>query len=43
VIVEGILHAERYGDMLAALAADHRGRTGVYYLWASPRIVETSL
>ncbi len=32
VIVEGILHAERYGDMLAALAADHRGRTGVYYL-----------
>lgn len=32
VIVEGILHAERYGDMLAELAADHRGRTGVYYL-----------
>lgn len=32
VIVEGILHAERYGDMLTALAADHRGRTGVYYL-----------
>ena len=32
VIVEGILHAERYGDMLAELVADHRGRTGVYYL-----------
>lgn len=32
VIVEGILHAERYGDMLAALATDHRGRTGIYYL-----------
>jgi predicted kinase len=32
VIVEGILHAERYSDMLAELAADHRGRTGVYYL-----------
>jgi hypothetical protein len=32
VIVEGILHAERYGDMLADLVADHRGRTGVYYL-----------
>ncbi|MEV6906073.1 hypothetical protein [Amycolatopsis sp. NPDC051071] len=32
VIVEGILHAERYGDMLADLVADHCGRTGVYYL-----------
>lgn len=35
VIVEGILHAERYGDMLADLVADHRGRTGVYYLGVS--------
>src|SRR5690625_2222455 len=25
VIVEGILHAARYGDMLRALRADHRG------------------
>ncbi|WP_236809023.1 hypothetical protein [Amycolatopsis albispora] len=32
VIVEGILPAEHYGDMLGELAADHRGRTGVYYL-----------
>src|SRR5882757_1137977 len=32
VIVEGILHAERYRDMLADLAADNRGRTGIYYL-----------
>lgn len=32
VIVEGILHAERYGGMLGDLAADHCGRTGVYYL-----------
>lgn len=32
VIVEGILHAERYSDMLTDLIADHRGRTGVYYL-----------
>ena len=31
VIVEGILHAVRYGDMLRRLVADHAGRTGVYY------------
>lgn len=32
VIVEGILHAGHYGDMLTELVADHRGRTGIYYL-----------
>ncbi|MBM9506575.1 kinase [Actinacidiphila acididurans] len=32
VVVEGILHAERYGDMLARLRADHRGPTHGYYL-----------
>jgi hypothetical protein len=30
VIGGGILHAERYGDMLAASRAEYRGRTGVY-------------
>ncbi|MGW7522465.1 AAA family ATPase [Streptomyces sp. NPDC054783] len=32
VIVEGILYADRYGDMLARLSADHRGPTCGYYL-----------
>lgn len=32
VIVEGILHAERYLDMLTQLAAAHRGATHYYYL-----------
>ncbi|MFE7973610.1 AAA family ATPase [Streptomyces shenzhenensis] len=32
VVVEGILYADRYGDMLAALCADHRGPTRGYYL-----------
>ncbi|MFF8670121.1 AAA family ATPase [Streptomyces sp. NPDC015242] len=32
VVVEGILHADRYGEMLAALRADHRGPTYGYYL-----------
>ncbi|MGJ5755969.1 P-loop NTPase family protein [Streptomyces puniciscabiei] len=32
VIVEGILYADRYGDMLARLRADHRGPTHGYYL-----------
>lgn len=32
VIVEGILHAERYADMLRALARDHRGATAFYYI-----------
>ncbi|MFD8388065.1 AAA family ATPase [Streptomyces sp. NPDC059680] len=32
VIVEGILYADRYGDMLARLRADHRGPTYGYYL-----------
>lgn len=32
VVVEGILYADRYGDMLAALRADHRGATHGYYL-----------
>lgn len=36
-VVEGILHAERYGAMLARLRRDHRGATHGYYLdvsWA---------
>lgn len=32
VIVEGILHAERYAGMLTELAEDHRGSTAFYYL-----------
>jgi hypothetical protein len=32
VVVEGILHAARYGDMLARLRTDHRGPTHGYYL-----------
>ncbi|KFG00786.1 AAA family ATPase [Streptomyces europaeiscabiei] len=32
VVVEGILYADRYGDMLARLRADHRGPTHAYYL-----------
>lgn len=32
VVVEGILYADRYGDMLAGLRADHRGPTHCYYL-----------
>lgn len=32
VVVEGILYANRYGDMLAQLRADHRGPTHGYYL-----------
>ncbi|WP_030832274.1 AAA family ATPase [Streptomyces hygroscopicus] len=32
VVVEGILYADRYGDMLAQLRADHRGPTHGYYL-----------
>ena len=32
VIVEGILDAGRYGEMLTALAADHAGTTRLYYL-----------
>jgi hypothetical protein len=32
VVVEGILYADRYGDMLAELRADHRGPTHGYYL-----------
>ncbi|MFI6209054.1 AAA family ATPase [Streptomyces sp. NPDC051041] len=32
VVVEGILYADHYGDMLAALRADHRGPTHAYYL-----------
>ncbi|USQ89656.1 kinase [Streptomyces phaeoluteigriseus] len=32
VVVEGILHADHYGDMLARLRADHRGPTHGYYL-----------
>ncbi|KUN81606.1 kinase [Streptomyces bungoensis] len=32
VVVEGILHAAHYGDMLARLRTDHRGPTHGYYL-----------
>lgn len=32
VVVEGILHADHYADMLAGLSADHRGTTRAYYL-----------
>ncbi|WP_248502130.1 AAA family ATPase [Streptomyces sp. D2-8] len=32
VVVEGILYADRYGDMLTRLRADHRGPTHAYYL-----------
>ncbi|MFD7994862.1 AAA family ATPase [Streptomyces mexicanus] len=32
VVVEGILYADHYGDMLARLRADHRGQTHGYYL-----------
>ncbi|MFJ4467458.1 AAA family ATPase [Streptomyces sp. NPDC089424] len=32
VVVEGILYADRYGDMLAQLRADHLGPTHGYYL-----------
>lgn len=32
VVVEGILYAARYGDMLAGLLRDHRGVSRCYYL-----------
>ncbi|MFC9111763.1 AAA family ATPase [Streptomyces sp. NPDC057092] len=32
VVVEGILHADRYGTLLTRLCADHRGPTHAYYL-----------
>lgn len=32
VVVEGILYADRYGDMLARLRADHRGPAHGCYL-----------
>jgi len=32
VVVEGILYAHHYGDMLATLRAEHRGPTHGYYL-----------
>ncbi|KRF30392.1 AAA family ATPase [Nocardioides sp. Soil805] len=35
VVVEGILHPERYGEMLRRLARDHRGRTLAYF-WDLP-------
>ena len=31
VVVEGILHPERYGDMLTRLVRDHRGSTRAYF------------
>jgi hypothetical protein len=32
VILEGIMSAERYAEMLCTLASDHRGATVFYYL-----------
>ncbi|WP_461084937.1 AAA family ATPase [Streptomyces deserti] len=32
VVVEGILYADRYGDMLVGLLGDHRGVSRCYYL-----------
>ncbi|MEV5279766.1 AAA family ATPase [Streptomyces sp. NPDC006692] len=32
VVVEGILYADRYGEMLETLAGDHRGVSRHYYL-----------
>ncbi|MFJ4077726.1 AAA family ATPase [Streptomyces iakyrus] len=32
VVVEGILYADHYGEMLTRLRADHRGPTHAYYL-----------
>ncbi len=32
VVVEGILYADHYGDMIARLRSDHRGPTHCYYL-----------
>ncbi|MEW2614384.1 AAA family ATPase [Streptomyces sp. NPDC047880] len=32
VVVEGILYADHYGEMLTRLSSDHRGPTHVYYL-----------
>lgn len=32
VVVEGILYADHYGEMLTRLRADHRGATYAYYL-----------
>ncbi|MEU0068888.1 AAA family ATPase [Streptomyces sp. NPDC006332] len=32
VVVEGILYADHYGDMLARLRVDHRGPSHSYYL-----------
>lgn len=32
VVVEGIMYADRYGDMLEALGRDHRGQSCFYYL-----------
>lgn len=31
VILEGILYADRYGDMIRTLIQEHRGRSFVYY------------
>ncbi|KJK40790.1 kinase [Streptomyces variegatus] len=32
VVIEGMLYADRYGEMLTRLRADHRGPTHAYYL-----------
>ena len=42
VIVEGILYAARYSDMLTALRADHRGESWFYYLDVSFEETDTA-
>ncbi|WP_407697878.1 P-loop NTPase family protein [Streptomyces kaniharaensis] len=32
VVIEGILYADHYGEMLTRLVGDHRGVTRCYYL-----------
>jgi hypothetical protein len=36
VVVEGILYADRYGEMLRGLREDHRGQSRFYYLDVPP-------
>jgi hypothetical protein len=38
VVVEGILYADRYGDMLAQLRSDHCGPTHGYYAEFRPAL-----
>jgi predicted kinase len=38
VVIEGMLFADRYADMLRALTRDHRGRTRHWYFAATPEV-----